>query len=273
MQRSMEGLRLTVLLASPSDGRILFANRAVQRLLDCSEEKLLDRRVADIDAAHQDDGWREFFDELRKVGAVERQTVLLNKSDQALAVDMDCSVTNLDGEEYIFLFVRHISESLEAARILDAQLTLITDWPPIWIARVDRNLRHTYVNKGYERLFGRKRKELVGQRLEDVLGVNNIADLRPIIKRVFLRETVTFERALFQTALCKRVIRGTFSPDTLEEGLVVGYFVLGQDITAETEVREARELSEARAILAKSHCWTPSKAFRLVSPCSIPTTS
>ena len=116
MQRSMEGLRLTVLLASPSDGRILFANRAVQRLLDCSEEKLLDRRVADIDAAHQDDGWREFVDELRKVGAVERQTVLLNKSDQALAVDPDCSVAKLDGEEYIFLFVRHISLSDTSAK-------------------------------------------------------------------------------------------------------------------------------------------------------------
>ncbi len=251
MRRGMESLGVAVLWSRPADGRIVFANRAAQNLLDCSERKLLDLHIPEIDAAYQDGGWDEFVDGLREAGALERQTILLNKSDRSLAFDLDCSMANLDGEDLLLFFVRPISDSLEVARTLDAQLTMITDSLPILIARVDRNLRYTYVNKGYERLFGREQKELVGQNLEDVLGANNVTDLRPIIKRVFLGETVTFERALYRTALGKRVLRGTFAPDTSEEGLVVGYFVLGQDITAEVEVREARELSEAREAKAK----------------------
>ena len=73
-----------------------------------------------------------------------------------------------------------------------------------------------------------------------------MAGLQPFIKRVFHGETVTFERSFYMTALGKRVLRGTFTPDTSEEGQVVGYFVLGLDITAETDIRDVRKLSEAR---------------------------
>ena len=96
MRRGMESLGVAVLWSRPADGRIVFANRAAQNLLDCSERKLLDLHIPEIDAAYQDGGWDEFVDGLREAGALERQTILLNKSDRSLAFDLDCSMANLE---------------------------------------------------------------------------------------------------------------------------------------------------------------------------------
>jgi PAS domain S-box-containing protein len=251
MRRGMDSLGSAVLWARPEDGRILYGNRAALSLLGCAEAKLLDLHVPEIDAGFQDGGWSEFVDEVRRFGVAECLTLILNSSDQSVSADMECSLVPLDDDEVVVCFLRPVSESLEAARTLDAQLALITDSLPILIARVDRNLRFTYVNKGYERLFGKERKEMVGKNIAEVIGESNISGLKSFVDRVFLGETVTFERTLFRTALGMRVIRGTFSPDTSEDGRVVGYFVLGQDITSEVDVRNARELSEQRAVTAK----------------------
>ena len=152
--------------------------------------------MPDIDATFRGGGWCEHISELQQSRTLERQTILLDATQQPLLVDLDSSVVAMDGAEWVCYFARPISDSLEAARTLDAQLALITNSLPILIARVDRDLRFTYVNKGYERLFGRPRKELVGHKLEEVLGAGDMAGLQPFIKRVFLGETVTFERSL-----------------------------------------------------------------------------
>ena len=251
MQRGMDALGTAVFWARPEDGRIVYGNRAALTLFGRSEQQLLSHSMPDIDATFRAGGWCEYISEMRHSGARERQTILLDAAQQPLLVDLDSSMVAMDGAEWVCSFARPISDSLEAARTLDAQLALITDSLPILIARVDRDLRYTYANKGYERLFGRSRKELVGHKLDEVLGAGDMAGLQPFIKRVFLGETVTFERSLYMTALGKRVLRGTFTPDTSEAGQVVGYFVLGQDITAETDIRDARRLSEARAVKSK----------------------
>ena len=99
--------------------------------------------------------------------------------------------------------------------------------------------------------MSRDRGDLVGSKLEDVLGANDMANVEPYIQRVLLGETVTFERALYKTSLGKRIVRKIFSSDTAENGQIVGYFILGQDVTEEADIRDARELSEARAEKAK----------------------
>lgn len=152
--------------------------------------------------------------------------ILLVESERPLPVDLNSSIAVMDGEEFVLYFALPISESLEAARTLDGQLALITDSLPIMIARVDRDLRYTFANKGFERLFGRDRKELLGSKLDEDIGAGNMSGMRPLIGRVFQGETVTYERSLYKTALGKRVLRGTFAPDTSEDGEVVGIFVL-----------------------------------------------
>ena len=251
MRRGMDALGMAVFWARPEDGGIVYGNRAALALFNCTEQELLSRHLPDIDAMFHAGGWPEFISELRKSRALERQAVLLNSLQNPLLVDLDNSIVALDDSEFVFIFSRPVSDSLEAARNLDAQLALITDALPILVARVDRDLRFTYVNKAYERLLGRSRTELVGHKLDEILGAGDMAGAQPYIKRVFLGETVTFERSLYVTALGKRVLRGTFTPDTSDNGQVVGYFVLGQDITAETDIREARKLSEVRAVKAK----------------------
>ena len=136
---------------------------------------LLSWRLPDIDATFRGGGWCEHISELQQSRTLERQTILLDATQQPLLVNLDSSVVAMDGAEWVCYLARPINDSLEAARTLDAQLALITNSLPILIARVDRDLRFTYVNKGYERLFGRPRKELVGHKLEEVLGAGDMA--------------------------------------------------------------------------------------------------
>ncbi|MDA0230719.1 MAG: ATP-binding protein [Proteobacteria bacterium] len=252
MRRGMDALGMAVFWARPEDGEIVYGNQAALTLLNCSEQDLLSRRMPDIDVIFGPGGWREFVAELRESHAHERQAVLLDARQRPLLVNLDNSIVALDEAELVFYFARPVSDSLETARSLEAQLALITDSLPILVARVDRDLRYTYVNKEYERLFGRSRTELVGHKVDEILGAGDTAATQPFINRAFLGETVTFERSLYVTALGKRVLRSTLTPDTTDDGQVVGYFVLGHDITAETEIRDARKLSEARAVNAKS---------------------
>ena len=252
VRRSMEMLGLAVFWVKPDDGQVVFANRAAQKLLDCSEQALLGESFCAIDAAFETGGWSEFVAKLRQAGAVERETVLLPEPKRYLSVALNASLIDVGGEEVIIYFARQIGDGSAAERAVNAQLELITDSLPILIARVDRNLRYTFVNKGYERVFGRGGLELVGRTMREVLGESDLKGSERYIKRVLLGETVTFEHAFYRTALGKRVIRGTFSPDTSEDGQIVGYFALGQDITSEAGIREEHELSEARAESAKS---------------------
>jgi PAS domain S-box-containing protein len=240
MRRGMDLLGMAVLWADPEDGKIVYANQASLKLLACSRQELLTYSLPDIDIACREGGWPEIVAELRGSGAVERETNLLIGSEHPLSVELNSSIVEIDGEEVVIYFVRAVGESSGAVKAADAQLALITDSLPILIARVDRDLHYTFVNKRYERLFGRDRSELVGSPLKDVLGAGDMAGLRPFIKRVLLGETVTFERALYKTSLGKRKIRETYSPDFSEDGRIAGYFILGQDITAEADIREAR---------------------------------
>ena len=177
---------------------------------------------------------------MRQSGAFERETVLLPDSERAISVALNGSITEVSDEEVIVCFARAIGEDSATEKAVNAQLALITDSLPILIARIDRNLRYTFVNKGYERVFGRGGLKPVGRTLHEVLGESDLRGSEPYIKRKLPGETVTFERTFYRTSLGKRTIRTIFSPDTSENGQVVGFFALGQEITSEAGNREAR---------------------------------
>ena len=229
----------------------MYANRAALKLFECSEPELLTRNFSDIDAACKNGGWPIFVDALRTAGAVERDVAMRGTSAHSILLGLNSSIIQVGVEELIVCFALTNGDGPGTAKAINSQLALITDSLAIMIAHVDRDLHYTFVNKSYERLFGRDRSDLVGLKLEDVLGANDMANVAPYIQRVLLGETVTFERALYKTSLGKRIVRKTFSRGAAENGQIVGYFVLGQDVTEEADIRDARELSEARAEKAK----------------------
>ena len=96
MQRGMDALGTAVFWARPEDGRIVYGNRAALTLFGCSEQELLSWRMPDIDATFRGGGWCEHISELQQSRTLERQTILLDATQQPLLVDLDSSVVAMD---------------------------------------------------------------------------------------------------------------------------------------------------------------------------------
>jgi PAS domain S-box-containing protein len=137
-----------------------------------------------------------------------------------------------------------------ALRDSEQRIRLITDAVPALIAYVDSTLRYRFTNKPYEEWFGRPRSEINGRHMRTVLGPELYAARRDAVDAVLSGQRVTFEIGL---PLLKGRIEyavATYVPHFGNDGEVLGFFALLQDITerkkAAQELQEAKETLERR---------------------------
>ena len=137
-----------------------------------------------------------------------------------------------------------------ALRDSEQRIRLITDAVPALIAYVDSTLRYRFTNKPYEEWFGRPRSEINGRHMRTVLGQELYQARRDALDAVLSGQRVTFEIGL---PLLKGRIEyavATYVPHFGNDGEVLGFFALLQDITerkkAAQELQEAKESLEIR---------------------------
>ncbi len=137
-----------------------------------------------------------------------------------------------------------------ALRDSEQRIRLITDAVPALIAYVDSTLRYRFTNKPYEEWFGRPRSEINGRHMRTVLGPELYNARRDAVDAVLSGQRVTFEIGL---PLLKGRIEhavATYVPHFGNDGEVLGFFALLQDITerkkAAQELQEAKESLEVR---------------------------
>lgn len=148
-----------------------------------------------------------------------------------------------------------IREQLGALQTKEAELQLVTETTPLFLARCSRDLRYLFVNRAAATLLGREPKELVGRSIAEVIGEEALAPFLPHIERVLAGERVEFEAKLQLPAGPERWLRSTYLPDVDRQGGVVGWVSSTADVTqvklAEEALREAsRRKDEFLAILA-----------------------
>lgn len=139
-----------------------------------------------------------------------------------------------------------------ALRDSEQRIRLITDAVPALIAYVDSTLRYRFTNKPYEEWFGRPRSEINGRHMRTVMGPELYAARRDAVDAVLAGQRVTFEIGL---PLLKGRIEyavATYVPHFGNDGEVLGFFALLQDITerkkAAQELQEAKESLEVRVV-------------------------
>jgi PAS domain S-box-containing protein len=140
------------------------------------------------------------------------------------------------------------SEQMDAgaAAALEAQMRLVADALPVLISYVDAGGRYRFNNKAYEEWFGHNRKDLAGRHLRDVLGESAYEALSPMVEKVLAGERVTGERALSYKDGGDRFVHIEYVPDRRDDGSVVGFFALVQDISEAKRAEQALRESEAR---------------------------
>ena len=146
--------------------------------------------------------------------------------------------------------IRDITErkrTEEAVQNIANQLRLIADTAPVLIAHCDRDSRYKFVNEPYARRFGLRREELIGKKIEDIIGQEAYEPLRPYVERTLAGETVEFESIVPYMQKDPHYMRCAYAPERNADGEVVGLVAAIIDIT-ERKRTEDRLVEQSRLL-------------------------
>ncbi|MDH3315767.1 MAG: PAS domain-containing protein [Gammaproteobacteria bacterium] len=140
----------------------------------------------------------------------------------------------------------------DAVTANESLLRLIYDNVPVMLAYVDRDLRYRTANAQCATWFGKPIEQIIGQRVEDVVGSDAWAEIKPEIDRAFAGETVTVD-GLRPYAGGPRWVTGSVAPNFDQNGEVQGYCVMLADITERKQAEEKLKTSEQLLRLVYDH--------------------
>jgi len=122
------------------------------------------------------------------------------------------------------------------------------------VSIIDRDFIYQLVNDSYLRVHGRKREEIEGHKIFEVMGQDVFAkQVKPRLERCFAGETVQFERWFDSMDAGSRCYAVTYYPYRERDDSISGAVVTATDITEAKEMREeiansARRLAEAQRL-------------------------
>jgi PAS domain S-box-containing protein len=186
--------------------------------------------------------------------ALELEVEQRQKAEEALRQVNNELEARVEGRTADLISVnRELSAREVTLRAREAQLRLVTDHAPVFIAQFDRELRFKFVNRTYAQRFGFEPEELLGKHFAEVVGAKICAAIRPQIDATLLGQRVEFEAEIPFSALGPRWVYVIHEPERTPEGEVVGIVAVVTDITerklAEQSVASARDqaLAASRA--------------------------
>jgi PAS domain S-box-containing protein len=126
----------------------------------------------------------------------------------------------------------------ELLRQKAAQLTLITNTAPVFIAHCDAQSRFKFVNEPYAGRFGLTPEDCIGKRFSEVVGAEAYRSLRQYIEVALSGEPVDFEIEVPYAAIGRRFMHSSYAPEFDANGKVVGF------VAAITDVSERKKAEQ-----------------------------
>src|SRR5690554_302866 len=128
-------------------------------------------------------------------------------------------------------------------------IRIYTDNVPALIAYFDKECRYLFTNRAYEQAFRIDRNEVIGKHVDSVISGQMAHERAPWIRRTLAGERVSFEVSL-PSGEALRYMLVTYTPHFGDNGAILGFFALYQDITerrlAEIALKETNETLEER---------------------------
>jgi PAS domain S-box-containing protein len=131
------------------------------------------------------------------------------------------------------------------ARRAEARLAFIADRVPVFIAQLDEQERHVFVNRPYAGYYGRRPEDIIGRHLREVVGEQVYAELGPRVQGVFGEG----RDAIWETAEGAKHFQFRATIARGDDGHTHGLLLVGTDITKRklTEIELERAKREAEA--------------------------
>lgn len=169
----------------------------------------------------------------------------------------DGSVLDVEGNPmpgggfvYTYQDITQQKQTEEALIQSENNIRIYTDNVPALIAYFDTDLRYLFTNKAYEESMGVDRTTIIGQPIYKVLTLGQYEARRPYIEKVLSGERTIFELEQVLDNGKMRYGLVTYTPHTNDQGEILGFFSLYQDITerrkAEIALKETNETLEER---------------------------
>ncbi|MDP6086387.1 MAG: PAS domain S-box protein [Nitrospinota bacterium] len=217
------------------DGRILYANDSACTTYGFSREELIRMTVFELNPDYSRESWMELVKQTREAGHSRYESRNLRKDGGIFPVEVTANHLEFGGQEYIFGFVRDITERKESEEAL--RLTQFS------VERAGDG-RFQKVNDAATRCFGYSREELLSMSVWDIQ-LDRSAEAWPgrweEIKRT---GTSTFETRY--AAKDGRTVPVEITTSYLEFGSKEWSFGFVRDITERKRTEEALRPSEER---------------------------
>ena len=132
-----------------------------------------------------------------------------------------------------------IDRIADALKRSEARMRLITDEIPALIAYTDRNLIYQFVNQGYANWFGRRKEEILGRSVAEIMTQAVFTSVYPHLQSAAQGNQVSYEYSMVNHQGRLVYARSSVVPDFDMARQVVGFFVLSVDITEEKQAQAA----------------------------------
>jgi len=133
-----------------------------------------------------------------------------------------------------------------AAAIDFSQILGVADALPIMIGFIDRDERYIFVNRALADWFERPRKDILGRRMNEMLGEEDYRARKPLFDAALAGERQFFAADFHHPTRGLLAVQADYVPQRDAEGNVVGMILLVQDITEQRAAERALKESEAR---------------------------
>ena len=127
-----------------------------------------------------------------------------------------------------------------------SQILSVADALPIMIGFIDRDERYRFVNRALADWFERPRRDILGRRMNEMLGEEDYRARQPLVAAAFAGERQFFAADFHHPTRGLLAVQADYVPQKDGQGNVVGMILLVQDITEQRAAERALKESEAR---------------------------
>jgi len=254
--RKSEELYRTILYASMDgyilfqyDGRILDTNQAYCEMVKCSRVEILSKYIFDFETL----GSRGDIVSHLHLVMIEGEDRFVSKHlrKDGSGYDVELSIQYRGEDGHFVAFLRDITIKINAEKELLAskmQLQSVTDSVPAMVAKIDVFERYVFVNKGYLDWCGMPSGQVIGKKVQEVLGNGRYAIVQKSIFRALSGDKHIQQVCFNLDNGNLQYIQVHYVPILNENNLVLGCYLMGQDITdlkiLENDIVHAKDVAE-----------------------------
>lgn len=150
----------------------------------------------------------------------------------------------------ILLEITEQKAAEDALKESEKKFRTIINILPQMISYVDKDLRYQFVNKAYQDMFNVKPKDIIGHKIEDIIGEGTFKQARNHINRVLQGETVFYKEHFVYKNGKDVFIDGILIPKHDANQNIEGYYAVLTNTTDYVEANKQLKTSETRLALA-----------------------